>query len=428
MAVLASNTSIALLETTHTPFRRLYMKRRLSGEYEADWVRIPQKYILSFGKVTVGIEDIKINFIKYSGLNFTVSNLDGFFSDITDRKSFFYGATSVYRTLVKVECGYTYNGEELPTATTMFVGIIGENYKYKEDTKITFNTKHLSSIFDEMPASQLPGLTTSNYTASEFITKIKDYVDSNSISVFQKYITSSGWFISATTDNYIFVTNSTLEGSSCWDAMRQLAESENMSSYVDKSGDFYFQSKTPLTATATYHFSGVGDPDKSYGHNIIGGIQVNDSLQKVYNRIRIQYDKDDTSASYKTREETWSWGDSTSSFLYGVRTLKYKNVFMDSAKASTAADDFYNEYSSPKKEVTFKAKYVPFLDINDRVSLTYKTRQVSEGSVWGYFKWGEGVWGDSQGFNINIENEDFRVIKMEHSFDQFYSNITLREI
>jgi hypothetical protein len=332
------------------------------------------------------------------------------------------------KTLVKVECGYNFKGYEYPLSSTVYLGIVGEDYKYVEDSKVSFSTKHLSSVFDDVPADQLPGLTNSAYTASEIMTKIKDFEDSNAVKVFQKYITSGGWNISTTTDTYTFATISSLQNMTCWDLMKKLSEAENKVCYIDQRGDFYFTAKATIQDSATYHFSGIGDSDKTFGHNIIKLISVDDNFRKVYNRIRVQYDEEDTSTSYKIKKEDWAWGDSTSSFVFGVRTYDYKNVFMSEAKASETAISIYNEYSQPKKEVTVKTKYVPQLFVNDRVSLTYKTKRVEGDFLWGHFLWGYATWGERKGYNINIENQDFRITSIEHNFDNFSSKLILREI
>lgn len=417
----------AIKKNKNDMFRRVYIKRRVEGEYEATWQRIPQKYIVKFGKLDFSIDDIKINFLKNSGFSLTVNNKDGYFSDISDSKSIFYNAISITRTMVKVEAGYNYNGTEYPTDSTMFVGLIGEDYKYTENTNIQYEMKHISNVFDEMAADEIPGMNTS-LTASEVVTKIRDFEDANSVAVFQKYITTGGWTIESTTQYYLFATNSTLQNMSCWEIIRKLAEAENMIAYVDRVGDFHFESKTANTTAAIYHLSGVGDNDKTYGHNIIGNIVVDDNIRKVYNRIMVKFAEDETTTSYKIRKQTYTWGDSSTSFIYGVRTYKYVNLFLDADRASATADILFDEYKWPKEEVQVKTKYMPHLNINDRVSLTYKTQQVEGDYLWGYFLWGEGIWGSRKGFNINKDNVDYRLTKISHRLNDFSSVLTMREI
>ena len=262
-------------------FRRIYAKRRLkTGEYESTWQLVPEKYIISYGTIQNSVDDILPNHVKYSGFTLKVSNNEGFFSDETRSKSFFYDHLTRYRTLIKVEAGYIYEGAELPTETTLFLGILSDDFIYSEDTKMIFKIDHISKIFNEVMADEISDLD-SGQTASDIITKIKNHQDDNGVSIFQKYITSGAWHIDATTINYNIQTSSTLRNVSCWKLMQNLSEAESYIMYIAANGDFYFKDSTDISTTADYHFSGLNDPNKSYGHNIIE-ISVNDeNLRKV---------------------------------------------------------------------------------------------------------------------------------------------------
>ena len=48
--------------------------------------------------------------------------------------------------------------------------------------------------------------------------------------------------------------------------------------------------------------------------------------------------------------------------------------------------------------------------------------------LWGYFLWGFGKFGERPGYNIDIDNTDYRVIQIKHNYDNFTSDITLRGI
>jgi len=226
-------------------------------------------------------------------------------------------------------------------------------------------------------------------------------------------------------------TTTTLEGLTCWQMMKKLAEAENKLIYISREGDFFFHDKDVAQSVSVWHFSGLGDEDRSYGKNVMKRIKIEYNAQKVYNRIRIKHAKDDTLTSYYIRNETWNWGDSSSSFLYGTRTYEYENEWMDTATAETVGDTIYEEYKFPKQEVKLDTKFVPQLDINDRTSLTYQTieSESSVGSLWGNFNWGGAKWGAvAGGFNINIVNTDFMIINMQHNIDVFKTTVTLREV
>lgn len=410
-------------------FRRIYLKRRVGADYEANWTQIPNKYIRDYGSVEYGIEDIKVNFFNFSGYNFRVTNNDGYFADTDDDKSFFYGALTIPRTLVKLEAGYeASDGTEYPTNSTLFVGLIGGDPDWKENNLFEVECDHLKVIFEEFNADLIPNMN-GNYTASEIVTKIRDYQDANSVYVFQKYITSGAWNITATTFHYAMATNTTLEDVNCWDLMTKLAEAENMIVYINRTGNLYFTDKAPVSLTPVFHFSGIGDNDRTYGHNIMSNVSRKQRVSKVYNRIRVKFSKDDTTTSYYTYSETWDWGDSTSSFLYGVKTYELENEFIaNTANATTIANNIYTEYVNPKYEVRINSKFVPHLNLNEVVSLTYKTRVVTGGDLWGYFLWGKGIFGERIGYNINMNNESFKLIKLVHDIDKFYTQVDMREL
>ena len=409
-------------------FRRIYMRRRTASDYEADWTLIPSKYIRSYGSVEYSIEDIKINWFKSSGYTFKVDNADGYFSDVDDDRSFFYTAATIPRTMVKVEAGYEADdGTEYPTSSTLFIGLLGGDVNYTENNLMPFKADPLSKVFEEFNANAIENMN-GNYTASEIVTKIRDYQDGNAVSVFQKYISLGAWNITTTTHSYVMATNTTLEDIDCWELMTKLAEAEDMIVYIDRTGEFYFREKAPLSTTPVFHFSGIGDSDRTYGHNLMKGISKRKRYSKIYNRIRIKNNDEDTTTSWTTKEEDWDWADSTSSFLYGVKTYEVENVFIPTATASTIADNIYNTYVNPKEEVRANSKFVPHLELNDVVSLTYRTKTIMGGDLWGHFLWGHGLFGTRAGYNINIEDEDFKIIKLKHNIDKFYSTTDMREI
>jgi hypothetical protein len=410
-------------------FRRIYMRRRVGNDYEATWTQIPSKYIKSFGEIEYGLEDIKVNFFKFSGFDFTVDNIDGYFSDTDESQSYFYGATCIPLTMVKVEAGYeASDGTEYPTNTVMFVGLLDGDIEYNQDNTIGFKASHLSEVFDKVTVDLIPSLS-GNYTASDLFIKIRDFTDSNSVYFFQKYISSGAWSIETTTSNYIMPTNTTIDDMTCWELMQKLAEAENKVMYVSRDGGFYFQSKGAVSSTAAFHFSGLGDGNKTYGHTIMKNISLNKMFSKIYNRIKIKFDDEDTTTSYYTKSESWAWGDSTSSWLYGVNTYDLENVYLNASTSAIVATEIYNEYVNPKNEIEFESKFIPQLNLNDYVTLTYKTkRYANNSSLWGTAIWGKFFWSDFTGYNININNGDFRIIQAKHDLDKFNTTFRLRQL
>ena len=411
-------------------FRRIYIRRRQAdGEYEASWIQIDNEYIKKYGTITWSVDEVVPSFYRTSGLQFQVINKDGRFSGVEEEQSIFSDSLTVYRTLVKVEAGYTAtDGTEYPTDPSLFLGFISEDITYTENALVNIKTKHISSIFEEFSSDLIVGLGVAQ-SASDIVTKIRDYLDSNSVSVFQKYISLGAWEIQTTTTQYNMQTTTTLQNLNCWQLMERLAVAENFVMYIDGSGNFYFQDKDDIPSTASYHYSGIGDTDKSYGHNIVGNVTELLNIRKIYNRIKIKLNQKDTITSYYINNESWNWGDSSSSFIYGIREYNYTNVWLNTATAETIGDTIFSDFSYPKKEVGFRSKFTPQVLVQDRVSVTYKTqRQADEGDLWGYFLWGDGRFGERPGYNIDIYNEDFRVISIKHSVDNFTSDLKLRAL
>jgi len=409
-------------------FRRLYIKRReQSGEYETDWQLIDPKYILTYGNITFSIDDIIPYYFKFNGVTFTVQNSDGYFGDESDDKSFFYGYLTRFRSLVKIEAGYeASDGTEYPTNTTLYLGLLSEDMVYTQDAKISFATKHISSIFEEFPSDQITGLG-STMTASDMVFNIKNHVDANSVAIFQKYFTT--WNIDTTTGFYDIATTTALNNASCWELMKKLAVPENRVVYVDRDGSFNFKDKDNISSTSVFHFGGLGDSDKTYGHNILDQIKVDENIRKVYNRIKVKFASEDTQTSYYILNENWTWGDSSSSFKFGVREYSYENMFLqDTDTALTVANAMYNDFNQSKKEVTIKTKFVPQLMVMNHVTMSYITQIYSGGYLWNYFDWGSGIFGSRSGYNINIDNQDFSIIELQHNIDNFYSQVKLRAI
>ena len=416
------------------PFRRLYFKRRLSGgDYEADWQQIDSDKIKTWGTITYNVDDVMPNFVKTANVMISVYNDDGYFSDVSEEKSFFYTAITRYRTLVKVEAGYEDSGgTEYPTDTSLFVGIITKDAKYKQDNVVQFNVKSLTQIFEEFPADRLLGMDGIS-TTSEFIEKIRDHQQTATTTsyIFQKYISTGGWFFSTSSISYNFETSTSLQNKTVWKMLQDLSASEQKTVYVDRLGDFYFYPRV-ATGTSSYHFSGIGDDDNTFGHNIMTQISVDENVRKVYNRVVIDYEVtsgSDMVSARAIKNEEWDWGDSSSSFYYGVQEYKYSNKFInDTATAESIRDDIYNEYVRPKDEIKLTTKFVPHLMTEDRVSVTYQTQRYEGGYLWGVDEWNNSYWGERFGYNILLNSTTARITNIKHNLDNFTSNLTLREL
>jgi len=422
----------------HQVFRKIYVKRReTGGDYEADWYEIPEDDIQSYGAIETGIEDVLPNFYSTAGLSFRLSNLKGLYSDTDESKSIFYNNVSINNTLVRIDAGYyDDDGTQYPTNATLFLGVIATDSTYDDKFNAKFSCKQLSAVFENFPADRVSGLGVTQ-TASELIEKVRDFQDTNGVFFFRKYFSLSAWNISTSTAVYNLATSTALQNVTVWDLMQNLAVAENYVVYTGNDQTFNFIPRSEVSATADFKFSGLGDNAPSWGFNIMGDMVVEKNYRKVYNRVKVQFNSTDTTTSYFIKNESFAWGDDSSSYKYGVREYSYKNYFLTVVSAETIADKIFNEYYLPKEEVRLTAKFLPHLQVGDRVTVSYKPFVSETGALWDFFLWGvdtavggffPAIWAVRSGYNIQIDDIDYQIISIGHDIDNFKSTFTLRLI
>jgi len=452
-----NNTVLQLLKRPKVSvFRELLIKRRLaSGEFDENWQTIPSKLVKKFGSAQFGLTtDMKPNHFVFQGMNIEVVNYNGFFNEPDDSNSFFYGCATIYNSLVRINAGYLLDVDsygikygtttsKYGTTTTfygydvseenrryptfpVYLGVIGESIERSDSSVVKLDTDHISKIFKDFQADLISGMDTT-MTASDIIAKIQNYSDSNGQKYFQKYIRE--WFYETTTVPYLLQTSTTLSGLSVWDLMKNLAEAENKFLYIDNKGSFIFKERPiPTSTSITIHLSGANDPNPTNGKNIIDSVKTDENIQNVYNRIKVKLGEDDTTTSYYIKNETWAWGDSSSSFLYGVREYSYENKFISTATAITIADTIYNKYRFPSQKAYLKCKYIPEIDIRDRVTLTHKNGRQVGNAFYGSAVYGSDNYGQYILGTINLDRKSFIVNHVSHNIDQFFTSLTLEEV
>ena len=430
-----TSTTKLISEHRHSVFRNLLFKRRLSsGEYESSWQTIPSKYIKSFGTLRWNWDNVIAGVYQQSGMRVMLRNDDAFFNEETDVDSFFYPYLSRYRTLVRVEAGYQDSmGNYYPSDPTLFTGIINSEFKRNDKNEIPIEIDTLDSIFREVPASKLQNFNPAGETATSYIQKIRDFTDGANNFFFRKFIALADWTIASTTLTYPSLNTSTaLQNDTCWSLIQKLAQIENKVAYVNKTGQFFFADRPQATTTSTvvYGLRGVGARDKTYGHNIISLDNYYEAVSKIYNRVSVKHKEADTSESYYIKEQSWSWGDGSTSDKYGVRTYNVDNTWIDiTSTAITLGDALFNAYSALRYEADITCKFIPHVFLGDFIDVTYKSPAPPVLDIWGYFTWGVGVWGRStpRGFST-FNNKQFYVIGLEHDLDGFKTRFNLREV
>ncbi len=430
----ASLYASELKRSCHTAFRRFQMKRRSTdGEYETDWQTIEESRIMKYGTTQWKIDDVKLNFFDQSGLTVDMDNSDGFFSSEEYAASFWSGYLSQYRTLCRVQAGYLVGDDEatqqeVPSQTTIFTGIMTEDPIETRDMKVSFKFNALTSVMDEVQASLLNLNVRPTSTAEHTVKAIRDFTDANSVAVFQKFITSGAWNIQSTSVGYPSLNTSTsVEDETCLSLMKKLADAERYIFFVSGDGSLHFRDRTPLTSTVAYTFFGGSRALEGQAHTLIRVNSYVPARSKVYNRIRIKFNDANTTTSYYTKQEDWTWGDNSSSFVFGVKTLSLENLWLNTAGAMALGDALYSEYRELKREINFDAKFMPNLTLLDRITVNFSNYN-EDVNLWGSVAWDKSIWSPFSAHHLEIRNKTFSIINLSHNIDKFMTSIKAREI
>lgn len=415
-------------QSCHEIIRRVYMRRRLlNGEYEDEWQEIDPRRIMKYGSTKVQIDAIKVNFYDQSGIQIQFDNTDGFFSDESFSGSFWNGYFSVYRTLVKVSMAYYDNTTqtEFPEDPILLYGILSDEPTLGRDNTASIKFNALSTVFSEVAAKDLPINTAATQTADRFVHMVKNYQDGNGVYIFQKFFSSTAWNIQTGTATYPNLnTNTAVGGDTCLQFLQKLAMAENRVIYIGPNGDFNFVGRN-AGSTSVYDFNGGARFLSGQANSILTIDNYTKKVQKTYNRIRVKYLEPSTETSYYTKAENWTWGDSSSSFIYGVRQMPdIVNTWLNTASAISIGDAVFSEFQYPKNEIQFSAKYYPSINPLDRFTVSY-VLSGDDVNLWGQVLWGQGYW---QGFTHNeFSQKNFYAISIHHDLDKIQTQIIGRE-
>lgn len=410
-----------------TVFRRLLIKRRLlaSGVYESDWLDITN-YIKNWGMISSVIDDVQLNKFTNGAFSVAVRNDEGKFNPETNVTSFWYGFLTRYRTLVKVEAGYTdSDGTELPADPTLGIFLLdGEIAISAERNDAVLSCKALSSVFDEVRARDIPGLG-ATLTASAIIGKIRDHSDGAGLDIFTQFVTDTAWDIQSTTVNYNLNTSASLENLSVWGLMGKIAEAESFILLINRLGGIEFRDRSERTTTAAYVLYGQGFPRQ----NIISMTDYREALDKYYTFFRFQFKEDDTSTSFVTAGTQTTVSPANLSWKYGARVYEFDNQFFQlTTTAQAVVNGLFTEFSELKEEIVLNAKFIPDIEISDRVDLYYRSYDISGVSVWDGFFWDEADWSRDIGENFEWNGVAFKVLSKKHSLENFTTELRLREV
>lgn len=405
-------------------FRRAYVRRRsnTTGLYEASWTPVTE-FVEKFGSISRAIDDTRINFFQQSAINLTLRNDTGAFCPETNPNSLWYGYMTRYRTLVKIEAGYTAaDGTELPTDTTLGVFIMNDEIPINgEKNTVVVQCRALTAIFDEVQATDIVGLN-STQTASQLITKIRDHTDGAGNFVFQQFISSGAWTIQSTTALYN-PTSTAYSGKSVWEFMNELAVDETFVVYINRTGGFEFRNRAARSAVSVFSLNGLGFTDQNV-HTID---EFKEPLNKLFTFFRLKYIDSDTTTSFLTAGSTTTVDPSSTAWKYGSRIYEFESLMLaNTNQAQNVLESVANEFSFLKDELKLTANFMPQLEVLDRVNFSYKS-YLDNANLWDFFFWGAAWWDEKEAV-FEWLNHGFKLIGIEHNLDTFKTMPLIREV
>lgn len=453
-------------------FRRASIKRRLAttGLFESTWTDISSD-VKSYGKITNQIDSTRRNKFSFGNAKIVMENEDGRYNPHDDISSLWYGYLNQQRSLVKLEVGFQnatldangiWRRNEFPSQalwdvalwdadsslwdadqpSTVFYGIVSGDIPLSDKNEVVLNLRPLTSVFQDFPARNLTGWTTTGLSASQFVTMVRDQVDTGGNYIFRPFFgdTTTNWDISTTSTIFSNLNTSTAEdviGKTVWEVIEKLSEAENFVPYVDRQGKFKFISRTSVDTVASYQFHGAGAINTEYGQTIKKVNSYGFKVSKYYSRVQIKWQAADTSTSYVVYESTMTVSGTSNPWVLGVRTLSIENLYIPtSTVANTLAQTIYTDVSSLKREIDFETSLVPHLDLFDRFSMHYDPSFFSQSNLWDRNTWAADstqtsanlIFDAAAGDAILLDGQEFKFLSFEIDLDNLTNRFIAREV
>lgn len=434
-------------------FRRLMIKRRLvsTGAFETDWFDIT-KDVKKWGSVKYDADSRFFGRFRFPTVSITVTNEVGQFNDESSAYSYWFGYLARQRTLVKIEAGFfedvdngdgTWTRTEFPSSNQeVFTGIIGGDLIENDNNEVVISILPLVEVFRQFPARNITGYNDS-LTASDFVTLVRDQVDSSGNRIFVPFFgnTTTGFSISSTVIEYSNLNTSTAEDvrdATVWEIIEKLAESESHLPIVTAGGRFRFVSRDANTTTAAFYFNGLGVYDFAYGNTIKKISFIGPRVSKFYTRVSVKWDEPSTTTSYQIEESQMIVNPPSASWNYGQKTFSIDNQWIpNQTVAASIASAIFNDFSALKREIDFTTTFIPGLDLLDQVEVSYDiSRFTSQYNLWDIGNWGDTtaaieatdlVWDPLDGLAIYLNQEEFTLISITIDLDKFECRYIGRE-
>lgn len=454
-------------------FRRVYIKRRsaVTGLFEDDWFEITED-VKQFGKYRRQVDSARLFKFNFSSGRLVVNNDEGRFNPESAESSLWYGYLNQQRTLVRIDAGFIdssllstgiWQNTEYPlrtvwdesrwdndfslwdadTSKTIFTGVISGDITLTDKNEVSIPISPLISVFQDYPASNLTGWTSTGLTSSQFIAMLRDQTDGSGNFVFRPFFgnTSGNWEISSTTSVLADLNTSTAEDvidKNVWEIIEKLSEAENYVPFITRDGTFKFVSRENVSSTSpTFQFYGSGFYSGTYGNLIKTVSSYGKKLSKYYSRVQVKFIDENTATSYVTRQASFTVSPSSNPWVLGHKTLNVENLYIpNTATAETLAENLFNDVSVLKNEIEFTTSFVPHLDIFDRFSIYYDPVEFSTRNLWDQNDWAADatdsatdlIFDNSKGDAIVLNGEEFKFLSFEVDLDKLENKFVAREV
>lgn len=402
-----------------TVFRKVEIRRRQVGnsQYEPTWQDVTS-LTTHFPVIDFSLDDLKPFKYTRGQAQVVFRNDDRQMGSEAFATSKFNGYLTRYKTLCRISTGLQDDaGVQYPSTAAVFYGLFADDIQDTQiETLVTVNDIAQSLV--EFPASNIaPSVVGTALTSGQIIGTIRDYQDGSGNVVLANFISSGAWILSNTGRTYTIATSTDLQGLSALDLIEQLALAENHVFYIDGSGNANFSDRS-FGASSQYTFSGQGERDV----NIISLDSYNEGIAKIYNKFSLVI----TGGAFASTQVAFSAGDGSSVDKYGQREYSFQNKYVSVGVAGSICSDLLSYHSTKKAEVQITTKYITQLNLQDRVTLIYRGTLNGDGSMWGSFLWGHGLWSSYTG-GVNI-NGPFGITGIQIDMEKFQTIFRLREV
>lgn len=467
-----SDVNTLIKKPISTVFRRVEMKRRSAstGLFESDWQNI-SKDIKSYGRISTSIDSARRSKFTFGNAKLVMDNSKGRYNPHNDQGSLWYGYLNQQRTLVRYKLGFVdiqknssgiYVRSEFPSeilwdesfwdggstlwdqtiSSTIFTGLISGDIILSDSNDVVFNIKPLTSIFQDFPAKNLTGWTTTGLTASQFVNMVRDQTDGSGSYVFRPFFgdTTTFWDISTTSNVYASLnTGSSADviDKSVWEIIEKLSEAENFVPYVSRNGSFRFISRDSVTTSTSFQFYGSGVFNTEYGHTIKRINSYGFKISNYYSRVSLKFKAESTSSSYQIVENTLSVSATSNPWVFGQRTLDITNTFIQtSTVASTLATLIHSDVSALKNEIDFETTLIPHLNLFDRITINHNPNSAAPNTLWDLNDWAadntttsRDLIFDKANFDaLVLSGQEFKFLSCEIDLDNMSNKFVAREV